>query len=470
MRREVSLVVAILAVSLCACSKRSGDLDQADKSGAPAGSSQQQQQSGRDTFYQNLDLLRRLENAPKLSELIETKKIPEQTIICTVGDDAINVGDFKQEYDRRTNMIRETVKLMPTIAPLLESAKKQGITLSEEEKKKFLDSARKTQGKDFEANLKAHKLTEAQFDKDLLDMALALKVAGRDAEKGLIQELINRAVITDAARKNGLGQKAYNRYFEFKQTPKYKNIETFAELTPGQLKDSLVENFLVEEMVEKIKRQATLSDQAVRKYYDTNKDLFKHAGRVRWSQIVIAAPSEDSGALQSIRTQIKSQMPNLSDSELDKEAKKTEEAQKEKAEKILAQAVANANFAQLANDNTDDIPVRAAKLGGDMGYTSLDEMKQSPLLAPLAAALASAKEGETYPKLIKSNFGYHIVKLTEKQKEGIAPFSEVKDQLTQTLKDENAKVAVSKWLIEQRKKVPIKVSSEFDALLPPLKQ
>ncbi len=474
MRREVSWLVAVLAISLCACSKHSAESDPADKTAAtpatPTSAAPREQAANAGTvFYQNIDLMRRLDKGPKLSELIKRDKITEQTIICTVGDDAINVSDFKNAYDRRTGMIREAVKSLPSIAPLLEKAKKEGITLTEEEKKEFLDSARKNLGKDFEANLKEHKITEAQFDKDLLDMGLALKVGSQDAEKGLVQELVNRAILIDAARKAGLGKKAYNRYFEFKQTPKYKSIETLSEFTPLQLKEALVEGFLVEEMVEKINRQATVSDDDVRKYYDENKDQFKHPGRVRWSQIVIAAPAEDSGALQSIRTQIKAQMPALSDEELDKEVKKAEDGQKAKADTLLQKALAKADFAVLANENTDDLPVRSAKVGGDMGFTSPEEMKGSPLLAPLATALETIKVGEVYPKLIKSSFGFHIVKLTEQQPSGVLPYGEVKARLKDILKENNSKAVIARWLIEQRKKVPIKLTAQFESLIPPVK-
>src|SRR5690606_1725508 len=123
------------------------------------------------------------------------------------------------------------------------------------------------------------------------------------------------------------------------------------------------------------------------------------------------------------------------------------------------------DFAKLANEFTDDIPARAAKSGGNMGYSPMENIKQSPLFAPLAPHLENMKEGEVCKEPIRTKFGWHIIKLVERQEPGVASFEEIKDDLKKHLAEQNSTIAINKWLMIKRKTVPINISKQFDALL-----
>ena len=103
---------------------------------------------------------------------------------------------------------------------------------------------------------------------------------------------------------------------------------------------------------------------------------------------------------------------------------------KARAEKVLAELKAGADFAQLAKDNSAD--KSNADKGGDLGFfgrgTMVPEFD--------AAAFALAKPGDL-SGLVQTKFGYHIIELQAKKDVRIRTFDEVKDEL---VKEANAAI------------------------------
>lgn len=96
---------------------------------------------------------------------------------------------------------------------------------------------------------------------------------------------------------------------------------------------------------------------------------------------------------------------------------KTKEELKAAAEKALLEVKNGGNFADLAKEfNTDS----TADRGGDLGWFGKGEM-----VPEFEKAVFSLKKGETYPTLVESMYGYHIIKLDDKR--------------TQPVKDANGK-------------------------------
>ncbi|MFC6439410.1 SurA N-terminal domain-containing protein [Bowmanella sp. JS7-9] len=108
-----------------------------------------------------------------------------------------------------------------------------------------------------------------------------------------------------------------------------------------------------------------------------------------------------------------------------------EAAAQAKAEALLADLQAGADFAQLAKDNSADS--FSAEKGGELGMFGKGEM--DPAFEEAAFALNT--QGEL-SAVVKSSFGFHILKLVEAQDEQVSPLSEVKDQIVAALKRERA--------------------------------
>ncbi|MDD2846595.1 MAG: peptidylprolyl isomerase [Rhodoferax sp.] len=93
-----------------------------------------------------------------------------------------------------------------------------------------------------------------------------------------------------------------------------------------------------------------------------------------------------------------------------------------KAEKLLAELKAGANFEELAKAHSAD-PGSAAK-GGDLGL-----FPKSRMVKPFEEAVDALKNPGDLSGVVESSFGYHIIRLEERQPASTKPFEEVREQL-----------------------------------------
>ncbi len=91
------------------------------------------------------------------------------------------------------------------------------------------------------------------------------------------------------------------------------------------------------------------------------------------------------------------------------------------AEDVLKQVKAGGNFAELAKKYSDDPGSKAN--GGDLGY-----IVRGQTVKDFEASAFSLKPNEI-SNLVKTEFGYHILQMLERQEPRVQPFEEVRDQL-----------------------------------------
>lgn len=132
----------------------------------------------------------------------------------------------------------------------------------------------------------------------------------------------------------------------------------------------------------KVETESNVSDEDLKKFYEQNKDKFKTGEQIKASHILVKTEQE--------------------------------------AKSILGQIKAGGNFEELAKKNSVD---SSAAKGGDLGWFGKGSMV--PVFEKAALAL---KEGQV-SDVVKSDFGYHIIKLTGKRPAGIRPLEEVKEQI-----------------------------------------
>lgn len=105
-------------------------------------------------------------------------------------------------------------------------------------------------------------------------------------------------------------------------------------------------------------------------------------------------------------------------------------ARRKLAEKVLAEARAGKDFADLARKYSDD-PGSAAK-GGELGY-----FQRGTMVKPFEQAAFSLKPGEI-SGIVETPFGFHIIKSEGYTEAGIKPLSAVTDQVKEGLRSELA--------------------------------
>jgi peptidyl-prolyl cis-trans isomerase D len=111
---------------------------------------------------------------------------------------------------------------------------------------------------------------------------------------------------------------------------------------------------------------------------------------------------------------------------------KTDAAAKAKADGLLKQIRGGANFADLAAKNSDD-PGSKDK-GGELGFA-----RRGMMVPEFDNALFTQKIGDT--QIVKSQFGYHIVQVEERQAAHAQSFNEVLPIIQATLTRQRAAAA-----------------------------
>ena len=160
-----------------------------------------------------------------------------------------------------------------------------------------------------------------------------------------------------------------------------------------------------------------VSDADALKYYNSHKAEFTHGEQVRASHILISADT-----LQIIQ-KLKEKNKDITPEDLNKEVEKQLAAQKAKAENILAQVKKNPDdFEKIAQKQSDD--KTSAVRGGELGFFPKEAM-----VPEFAKAAFSMKPDTICETVIKTPYGYHIIKVTDRMEAGSTPFAKIKDEL-----------------------------------------
>ena len=143
--------------------------------------------------------------------------------------------------------------------------------------------------------------------------------------------------------------------------------------------------------VDDLKANVTVSEDEVEQEYQDNIALYKTTEERRISHILIEFGDDKDAA-------------------------------KEKAVSLLAEVEQGADFATLAEQNSAD--TFSAENGGDLDFISAGMM--DPAFDEAAFAIASV--GDT-SEVIETEFGYHIIKLTDMKPVEVTPLAEVRDAI-----------------------------------------
>ena len=152
--------------------------------------------------------------------------------------------------------------------------------------------------------------------------------------------------------------------------------------------------------VDDLKGDVTVSDEEVEQYYTENNLLYKTAEERRVSHIIIEFGDDEAAA-------------------------------KAKAEALVAELANGADFATLAQENSDD--TFTAENGGDLDFITAGMMDE----AFDKAAFSLAQVGDV-SDVVETEFGFHIIKLTDIKPEEVTPLAEVSEEIRNQLATDKA--------------------------------
>ncbi|MBR1617346.1 peptidylprolyl isomerase [bacterium] len=168
--------------------------------------------------------------------------------------------------------------------------------------------------------------------------------------------------------------------------------------------------------------EVKISDDEALKFYNKNKAMFSVPEQVKVSHILIDASPEN------LKKNIVEADKEIlySTSEIDKKVQEEILKKEAFAKEIQQKAAKNPKlFGALAKQYSNDEATKDK--GGDLGY-----VPQQALDKDFAEAAFSQKIG-VVGNVVKTQFGYHIILVTDRTKEGIQPFDVVKNDLKQYL-------------------------------------
>ena len=171
--------------------------------------------------------------------------------------------------------------------------------------------------------------------------------------------------------------------------------------------------------------QVNITEEDAQKYYSENTKQFEQPEQVRASHILIK--------------------PDLSDPNTDPNLAKA--AAKARAEVLLEQIKAGADFAQLAKANSDD--PGSAQNGGDLNFFGKGQM-----IPPFEKAAFELEVGQI-SDVVETRYGYHIIKVTDHKDAGVTTFEEVKEDLINMLKQRKQNELAKQYIEDLKAKATI---------------
>lgn len=193
---------------------------------------------------------------------------------------------------------------------------------------------------------------------------------------------------------------------------------TEKELAEISRKDIVISNYIDT----KIAPTIMVSDAEIKKFYDDNRDRLGEEPQVKASHILIGV---DASATPEVKAKAK-----------------------EKAEALLKELKAGKDFAEVAKTSST---CPSKEQGGDLGFFGRGQMV--PEFEQAAFAL---KPGEM-SGVVETQFGYHIIKLTDK-KGGDAPkLEDLKEKISAFLKGQKTQKAVFDFVTKLKDEAKVEI-------------
>jgi peptidyl-prolyl cis-trans isomerase D len=320
------------------------------------------------------------------------------------------------------------------------------------------------------ANMSEQLLKQLGIEQQILQQMVDERAAMAEAERLNItasDEEVRQAILSMAAfQENGqfIGDQRYQQLLRMQRPPMSAaefEDSVRRQLTVQKLRSSLTDWMSVpdKELEQEYRRrndkvklavvsftadsfrsQVQASDADVSSYFDAHKNDFKipEKRKIRYALIDIDGmrakvnvPNADVERAYNNNIEQYSTPEQVRASHiLLKTEGKDDAAVKAKAEDILKQVKSGADFAELAKKYSED--EGSAKNGGDLDYFGRGRM-----VPEFDQAVFAMQPGQT-SDLVKTQYGYHIIKLTDKKTATTRPLQDVRQQIVDQLAYEKA--------------------------------
>jgi peptidyl-prolyl cis-trans isomerase C len=280
-------------------------------------------------------------------------------------------------------------------------------------------------------------ISKSQYERELTGFQKRAELKGRqlsDADiatvkKRILENLIDAELLYQQSQKQKVkvDKQAINEQLEtikkrFPDEAAYKKALKEMGVSEKEIRAQIQRGLAINQLLDTdVRQKITVTEEESKKFYDNNPNLFQQPEQVKASHILIKVA------------------PNAEESQK-KQARKKIEAIQKKVRK-------GEDFGSLAKANSED---STAQREGDLGYFIRGQM-----VKPFEDAAFALKVGEV-SGIVETQFGYHLIKLTDKKPAKTIPYEEIRVRLEQHLKNEKEKTEIQGYIENLKKSAKIK--------------
>lgn len=296
-------------------------------------------------------------------------------------------------------------------------------------------NAEKGAGESRVATVNGVAISQTEFNKAVTRFELqghAEKTANQEEMKEIknriLQSLIDREVLLQESKKTGIKvedseveAQIDNLKKRLGDDVKLSQVLEKWQFTEEQYRENIRNEMLMRKLLDQqLGTKASVSEAEVKAFYDAHPDIFRAPEEVRASHILVkvaedAKPEEKSKAREKI--------------------------------KAVQQRIKNGeDFAAVARDASD---CPSKEQGGDLNFFS-----RGMMVGPFEEAAFALNVGAV-SDVVETQFGYHVIKVTEKRPEGTRPFDQVKGPVEQHLKAQKLSQLRGKYIEELKARAKI---------------
>jgi peptidyl-prolyl cis-trans isomerase D len=392
--------------------------------------------------FWGVDSYNRSGNSAEVVATVNGAKISRQEFDEALGQQQEQLrqmmgGNFDAAMLDNPEMKRAVLDNLAAQRLLLESAKVAGLSVTDQQVAQLI------------AGIDAFQ-QDGKFDKSRYEAALASRNMNPPMFEARLHEDLIRQQMRDVYVQNGYASNGVVdnivRLNEQQRTVSVATIASQPFLARAQVADAAVQDYYkqnqnefkvpeqarveyVQFSADELQVKANVSEEELHRYYDEHQQEFGTPEERRAAHILIAVAA---AAPQS-----------------------EQDAAKVKAEQILQQAKQNPDrFSELAKTNSED--PGSATNGGDLGFFG-----RSMMVKPFEDAAYALKQGEI-SGLVKSDFGYHIIKILAIKPSQVQPYASVREGINGKLRQQKA----TDLFAEQAEKFSNTVYEQSDTLKP----
>lgn len=181
------------------------------------------------------------------------------------------------------------------------------------------------------------------------------------------------------------------------------------------LRSEIRSNMTIEALIEQeLASKVTVSEEDIKSFYDANTEKFRTPERIRARHILIGNASGERTKIEEIRNSIQN----------------------------------GADFQELAKEHSD---CPSGQNGGDLGYFTRGQM-----VAPFEDAAFALEIGDV-SDVVETRFGYHIIRLEDRQAEETKPLEDVRDTIAKEIRRQGVASRLQPYITSLKQKYTVEI-------------